>query len=83
MNPFGWRLVYYPFDLAFKQKLNITHVAEWVSVDFHDFRGKMVLVLIVGLLVSALVRNRRWNVLAASSGLVIRFRYDPQDHKWP
>ncbi len=24
VNPFGWRLVYYPFDLAFKQKLNIT-----------------------------------------------------------
>src|SRR5437867_2412461 len=21
-NPFGWRLVYYPFDLAFKQRLN-------------------------------------------------------------
>jgi multisubunit Na+/H+ antiporter MnhB subunit len=62
VNPFGWRLVYYPFDLAFKQKLNISHVAEWVSVDFHDVRGKMVLVLILGLLISALVRNRRWNL---------------------
>src|SRR6266571_130525 len=62
INPYGWRLVYYPFDLAFKQKLNIAHVAEWVSVDFHDLRGKMVLALILGLLVSALVRNRRWNL---------------------
>ena len=62
VNPYGWRLVYYPFDLAFKQKLNIAHVAEWVSVDFHDLRGKMVLALILGLLVSALVRNRRWNL---------------------
>jgi len=62
INPFGWRLVYYPFDLAFKQKLNISHVAEWVSVDFHDLRGKMVLILILGLLISALVRNRRWNL---------------------
>ena len=61
-NPFGWRLVYYPFDLAFKQRLNIAHVAEWVSVDFHDLRGKLVLLLIVGLLVAALVRNRRWNL---------------------
>ncbi len=43
VNPFGWRLVLYPFDLAFRQKLNISHVAEWVSVDFHDLRGKMVL----------------------------------------
>src|SRR5712691_4252161 len=62
VNPFGARLVYYPFDLAFRQKLNISHVAEWVSVDFHDLRGKMVLVLILGLLISALVRSRRWNL---------------------
>jgi len=62
VNPFGWRLVYYPFDMAFKQKLNIAHVAEWVSVDFHDLRGKMVLVLVFGLLLGALFRNRRWNL---------------------
>jgi multisubunit Na+/H+ antiporter MnhB subunit len=61
-NPFGWRLPYYPFDLAFKQKLNISHVQEWVSVNFHDLRGKMVLVLIVCLLLAALVRNRKWNL---------------------
>jgi hypothetical protein len=62
VNPFGWRLVYYPFDLAFKQRLNIAHVQEWVSVDFHDLRGKLVLILILGLLLAALVRNRRWNL---------------------
>jgi hypothetical protein len=62
VNPFGWRLPYYPFDLAFKQKLNITHVAEWVSVDFHTVRGKMVLILVVAMLVGAIVRNRRWNL---------------------
>src|SRR5204863_5666221 len=62
VNPFGWRLVYYPFDLAFKQRLNIEHVQEWVSVDFHDMRGKLVLLLILGLLSAALLRNRRWNL---------------------
>ena len=62
VNPFGWRLVYYPFDLAFRQKLNISHVLEWVSVDFHTFRGKLVLGLLLTLLVCALVRNRRWNL---------------------
>ena len=39
VNPFGARLVFYPLDLAFRQKLNIEHVAEWVSVNFHDTRG--------------------------------------------
>ncbi len=69
VNPFGYRLVLYPFDLAFHQKLNVSHVAEWVSVDFHDLRGKLVLVLIVGLILSALFRNRRWTL--ADLGLVL------------
>jgi len=62
VNPFGWRLVYYPFDLAFRQKLNISHVAEWVPLEVNNFRGKLGLALVLILLVSALVRNRRWNL---------------------
>src|SRR5581483_9260149 len=62
VNPYGWRLVYYPFDLAFKQKLNVTHVAEWVPVNFQDLRGKIVFTLIAGLFAAALVRNRRWKL---------------------
>ena len=62
VNPFGYRLVFYPLDLAFRQKLNIAHVAEWVSVDFHQVRGKLVLVLLLSLLAAALLRNRRWKL---------------------
>jgi hypothetical protein len=62
INPYGWRLVYYPFDLAFRQKLNIAHVAEWVPVNFQDARGKIVFFLIAGLISAALVRTRRWKL---------------------
>jgi hypothetical protein len=62
LNPFGSRLALYPFDLAFRQKLNISHVAEWVSVDFHDSRGKLVLLVLLGLFLSSLLRNRRWTL---------------------
>ena len=62
INPFGWRLVFYPFDLAFKQKLNIAHVAEWVPVNFQDVRGKFVFALIVGMLLAALLRECKWNL---------------------
>jgi hypothetical protein len=62
VNPFGWRLVFYPFDLAFRQKLNIEHVAEWVSVNFHDLRGKLVLVLLLALVISVLLRSCRWTL---------------------
>jgi hypothetical protein len=62
INPYGWRLVYYPFDLAFKQKLNVAHVAEWVAVNFQDARGMFVFVLIAGLMLAALLRHCRWNL---------------------
>jgi hypothetical protein len=69
VNPFGARLVFYPFDLAFRQKLNIEHVAEWVSVNFHDLRGKIVLAVLITLFLSMLLRPRRWTL--AELGLVL------------
>ena len=83
VNPFGYRLVLYPVDLAFRQKLNIAHVAEWVSVDFHDLRGRIVFLLIVTVLLGGLVRKKRWSLgeiglllFALYSGLTyIRFLF--------
>src|SRR5437016_1284045 len=69
VNPFGSRLVFYPLDMAFRQKLNISHIAEWVSVDFHDLRGKFVLALLLTLLVTALLRRTRWQL--AEVGVVL------------
>lgn len=60
LNPYGWRLVVYPFDLAFRQKLNVSHVSEWESPDFHSLRGKLLLAMFLSLLVLALVRRRKW-----------------------
>jgi len=60
LNPYGWRLVFYPFDLAFRQKLNVSHVEEWQSPDFHSIRGKLLLALVLGFLVLILVRCSRF-----------------------
>jgi len=59
LNPYGWRLVFYPFDLAFRQKLNVSHVEEWQSPDFHSIRGKLLLALVLAFLVLILVRRSR------------------------
>ena len=61
-NPYTYRLVFYPFDLAFRQKLNIAHVEEWASVDFHEPRGKVVLAFLFALLLSALLVRVRWTL---------------------
>ena len=83
INPFGAKLVFYPLDLAFRQKLNIEHVEEWVSVNFHDARGKFVVVLLIILIVSSLLKPRRWalselavTLFALYSGLTyVRFLF--------
>lgn len=66
VNPYGWRLVVYPLGPAFGEKLNIFHIQEWISVDFHDSRGKFVLVLIVVLLLGAILRRFRWTLAELS-----------------
>jgi hypothetical protein len=62
VNPYGWHLVFYPFDLAFRQKLNVSHVEEWQSPDFHAMRGKLLLAMLLGFLVLALVRRGRFRL---------------------
>jgi hypothetical protein len=62
VNPYGWRLAAYPFNMAFHQKLNIANVVEWRTLDFHSPRGKIVLVLLAVSIVLQLVRRKRWKL---------------------
>ena len=62
INPFGYRLLLYPFDMAFRQKLNVGNVDEWASVDFNDLRGKVVATVLAAIFVMALTGRRRWRI---------------------
>ncbi len=62
VNPFTYRLVIYPFDLAFRQKLNVANIEEWASVDFHNPRGKVVLILLGALFLGTLFRRGIWKL---------------------
>jgi hypothetical protein len=62
VNPFGYKLVAYPFDLMLRQQININNIDEWRSVDFHDPRGKLVMVLLLAILASTLLSRRRWKL---------------------
>jgi hypothetical protein len=62
INPYGYHLVFWPVDVAFKQKLAIAHIEEWTSVDFHTPRGKVALILLVGLLIGALLSRCDWKL---------------------
>jgi hypothetical protein len=60
VNPYGWRLVVYPFNLLLHQRLNLAVVDEWRSVSFQSFYGVVVFVLAALMLVFTLARRRAW-----------------------
>jgi hypothetical protein len=62
LNPYGYHLVCYPFNFAFQQKLNVSHVDEWMSLDFHTLRGKILFAMLAAAIVLALVRKRCWRL---------------------
>ena len=60
VNPYGWRLVVYPFEMLLHQRLNLAVIDEWRSVSFQSFYGIVVFVLASGMLVFTLARRRSW-----------------------
>ncbi len=63
INPYGYKLAWYPFDLLFHQQANITNVTEWQSVDFHTAWGKMALLTIFSVLAAVLFTKKPWKLV--------------------
>lgn len=61
-NPYGSKLILWSIEFPFKLKLAVSHVQEWQSVNFHDPRGKVVIVLIAVLLLGTLLSRHRWQL---------------------
>src|SRR5258706_7286072 len=62
INPFGYKLVNYPFDLLFKQQSNMLHIEEWHSVDFQHPQGRVAMILLLLLFTTGLLSIRRWKL---------------------
>ena len=62
VNPFGYRLILYPFDLLLQQKTNLRHIDEWQPVNFQSGTGKVALLSILVLLAAVLVSKRKWRL---------------------
>jgi hypothetical protein len=62
VNPLGYHLVLYPFDMMFRQKLGVGTVEEWASVNFGDDRGKLVAVVLAAVFAMALIGRKRWRI---------------------
>jgi hypothetical protein len=70
LNPYGWRLVSYPFAIATQHQVTLGAVQEWQTLDFHSFRGRAVFAMIAGLLFAGAWKSRRWELYDALTLLV-------------
>lgn len=62
VNPYGWQLVAYPFDLAFRQKLNVATIEEWQALDWHSVRGRIFFLALALSFLAQLLRKRTWTL---------------------
>lgn len=62
INPFGSRLVCYPFLVMFAAGSGLGNIGEFASVDFHTPWGKVGMVLILGVLLIAVFSRERWRL---------------------
>jgi hypothetical protein len=62
VNPYGWQLVWNPFDMMWHQPLNIQYAEEWQPLHLSWFLGKMVLLSIGITIVAACVKPRIWRL---------------------
>ena len=62
VNPYGYKLVIYPYQLLLRQQGVMQFVEEWQPVNFSTGNGKLGLVVIFALLAAALFSRRRWRL---------------------
>jgi hypothetical protein len=62
INPFGYKLVIYPFDLLSRQQATVRYLDEWQPVDFSAWNGKLALAIILALIVAILFSRRQWRL---------------------
>jgi hypothetical protein len=61
-NPYGYKLLWYPFDLLFRQKINLDNMGEWQSVNFHTGYGKLAMLMVLALLGAAWFSHKPWQL---------------------
>ena len=62
VNPYGWRLMWEPFDMAFKQKLSVSVIDEWQPLHLSMPQGKVAVAAIFLMVLANAIRSRKWKL---------------------
>jgi len=62
VNPYGWRLMWEPFDMALKQQASLSYIGEWQPLNLSMGEGKFAVAAIFLMVLANGVRSRKWKV---------------------
>ena len=62
VNPYGWRLVWNPFDMMMYQKLNIHNVLEWQPLNLEMPAAKIAVGCLGAVILANCLRSRKWSI---------------------
>ena len=62
INPYGWRLVWNPFDMILNQTVNTGNIAEWKPLTLISLEGFGVLAGVGVVILASCIRSRKWRV---------------------
>jgi hypothetical protein len=62
VNPYGWRLVWNPFDMQFNQKLVLSLTEEWQPLSLTSSTGIAALIALGAMVAANLVSPRKWKL---------------------
>jgi len=62
LTPYGAQLAVYPFDMAWSQPLNVSHILEWQPMPFNIAGGKLFLGVVLGLFLAQMALRLTWRL---------------------
>ncbi len=62
VNPFGYKLVLYPYNLLIRHNDVVQGLEEWQPVNFGSLNGKLALALVFLLIALPLLSSKRWRL---------------------
>jgi hypothetical protein len=62
VNPYGWRLIWNPFDMLLNQKLMLAIMEEWQPLNMGTTTGKAAALFVGLMIVANCLRGRKWRL---------------------
>lgn len=74
VNPYGWELIWSPFDMMLNQTVNIGTISEWKPLRLTTPEGRFVVLAIAIMVVANAIRGRKWAIFEIATVFLLGMR---------